>query len=177
MVWQAVGFYVVLFSAGMAVHPAGRSTRRRRSTARAGSRCSSGSPCRCCGTPSRSAGSTWASPRSTRSPLVSVIVGDRGGPDYATTVLAVEIYRNAFTYSKFGYASAMGVVLFFLTLTFAALTLRLTAARADRVLTTDRRCLRQAGHRTRRTGTRAGEHGAMLGRTPSRTSRWSSGRC
>jgi N-acetylglucosamine transport system permease protein len=41
-------------------------------------------------------------------------------------VLPLEIYRNAFTYSKFGYASAMGVVLFFMTLTFAALTMRVT---------------------------------------------------
>jgi N-acetylglucosamine transport system permease protein len=36
------------------------------------------------------------------------------------------IYRNAFEYSQAGYASALGVVLFFLTLTFAALTLRVT---------------------------------------------------
>ena len=51
---------------------------------------------------------------------------DRGGPDGATTVLGLEIYRNAFDYAQYGYASAMGVVLFFLTLTFAALTLRVT---------------------------------------------------
>ena len=38
----------------------------------------------------------------------------------------LEIYRNAFQYCQFGYASAMGVALFFLTITFAALTLRLT---------------------------------------------------
>ena len=67
LVWQAVGFYVVLFSAGMASIPR-RSTRPRRSTAPAGSACSSGSPCRCSGTPSRWPGSTWASRRSTRSP-------------------------------------------------------------------------------------------------------------
>lgn len=58
--------------------------------------------------------------------IVAVLSVDSGGPDGATTVLAVEIYRNAFVYSKYGYASAMGVALFFLTLTFAALTLRLT---------------------------------------------------
>jgi N-acetylglucosamine transport system permease protein len=51
---------------------------------------------------------------------------DRGGPDGATSVLALMIYRNAFEYSQAGYASALGVVLFFLTLTFAALTLRVT---------------------------------------------------
>jgi N-acetylglucosamine transport system permease protein len=58
--------------------------------------------------------------------LVNVLTVDQGGPDGATTVLAMEIYRNAFVYSKYGYASAMGVALFFLTLTFAALTLRLS---------------------------------------------------
>ncbi|MFI5933622.1 carbohydrate ABC transporter permease [Actinoplanes sp. NPDC051494] len=58
--------------------------------------------------------------------LVNVMSVDRGGPDGATTVLGLEIYRNAFDYAQFGYASAMGVVLFFLTLTFAALTLRVT---------------------------------------------------
>ncbi len=58
--------------------------------------------------------------------LVNILSVDNGGPDGATTGLANEIYRNAFVYSRFGYASAMGVVLFFLTLTFAVLTLRLT---------------------------------------------------
>jgi N-acetylglucosamine transport system permease protein len=58
--------------------------------------------------------------------LVNILSVDNGGPDGATTVLANEVYRNAFVYSQFGYASAMGVVLFILTLTFAILTLRLT---------------------------------------------------
>ncbi|WP_283136792.1 carbohydrate ABC transporter permease [Rhizohabitans arisaemae] len=58
--------------------------------------------------------------------LVQVLSVDRGGPDNATTVLPLEIWRNAFTYFKFGYASAMGVALFFMTITFAALTLRVT---------------------------------------------------
>jgi N-acetylglucosamine transport system permease protein len=38
----------------------------------------------------------------------------------------MEIYRNAFVYSKYGYASAMGVALFFLTITFAVLALRVS---------------------------------------------------
>ena len=59
--------------------------------------------------------------------LVNVLAqdGGYGGPDGATTMLGVELYYN-FTKSKLGYASAIGVVLFFLTLTFAALTLRVT---------------------------------------------------
>ena len=51
---------------------------------------------------------------------------DRGGPNGATSVLSLMIYRNAFDFPQAGYASALGVVLFFLTLTFAALTLRVT---------------------------------------------------
>jgi len=47
-------------------------------------------------------------------------------PDGATTVLPLEIWRTAFNFSRFGYASAMGVALFFMTLTFAVLTLRVT---------------------------------------------------
>jgi N-acetylglucosamine transport system permease protein len=59
--------------------------------------------------------------------LVNVLAldGGYGGPDGATTNLGVELYY-AFSKSKLGYASAIGVVLFFLTLTFAALTLRVT---------------------------------------------------
>jgi len=59
--------------------------------------------------------------------LVNVLAQENGygGPDGATTMLGVELYYN-FTKSKLGYASAIGVVLFFLTLTFAALTLRVT---------------------------------------------------
>jgi len=59
--------------------------------------------------------------------LVNVLSqdGGYGGPDGATTMLGIELYYN-FTKSKLGYASALGVVLFFLTLTFAALTLRVT---------------------------------------------------
>jgi N-acetylglucosamine transport system permease protein len=59
--------------------------------------------------------------------LVNVLAqdGGYGGPDGATTNLATELYYS-FSKSKLGYASAIGVVLFFLTLTFAALTLRVT---------------------------------------------------
>ena len=58
--------------------------------------------------------------------LVDIMSVDRGGPDGATMVLGMLIYRNMREYSQYGYASAIGVVLFFLTLTFAALTLRVT---------------------------------------------------
>ena len=59
--------------------------------------------------------------------VVWVLSVDYGGPDRSTVVIATEVFRNAFIYSQFGYAAAMGVALFFLSLTFAALTLRLTS--------------------------------------------------
>ncbi|MFK3985677.1 carbohydrate ABC transporter permease [Micromonospora sp. NPDC050397] len=125
LVWQAVGFYVVLFSAGIASIPgeiyeaaemdgASRITLFFRVTLPL----------------------LWDTLQVAwvylgiaafdAFAVVAVLSVDNGGPDGATTVLALEIYRNAFTYSKYGYASAMGVALFFLTITFAVFTLRVT---------------------------------------------------
>ncbi|MEV8632037.1 sugar ABC transporter permease [Streptosporangium sp. NPDC051023] len=125
MVWQAVGFYVVLFSAGMSSIPkdvfeaaaldgAGRYTLFFKITLPL----------------------LWDTMQVAwvylgiaafdAFALVQVLSVDRGGPDNSTTVLPLEIWRTAFNFSKFGYASAMGVVLFFMTITFAALTLRVT---------------------------------------------------
>ncbi|MFI6905813.1 carbohydrate ABC transporter permease [Nonomuraea sp. NPDC050394] len=125
MVWQAVGFYVVLFSAGMSAIPkdyfeaaaldgAGRFTLffritlpLLRDTIQVGWVYLGIAAFDCFA-------------------LVQVLTLDAGGPDGATTVLPVEIFKTAFSYSKVGYASAMGVALFFLTVTFAVLTLRVT---------------------------------------------------
>ncbi|GAA3165288.1 sugar ABC transporter permease [Planomonospora alba] len=125
LVWQAVGFYVVLFSAGIASIP------RELFEAAA----------------IDGAGGVQLFWRITLPLLrdtlqvawvylgiaaldvfavVWVMTAEHGGPDYSTTVMAAEIYRNAFQYSKFGYASAMGVVLFFFAVGFAALSLRLS---------------------------------------------------
>ncbi|MFD8526968.1 carbohydrate ABC transporter permease [Streptosporangium canum] len=131
MVWQAVGFYVVLFSAGMAAIPkdvfeaaaldgAGRARMFFSVTLPL----------------------LWETVQVgwiylgiaafDGFALVNVLSMEQGGPDGATTVLATEIYKNAFGYSRFGYASALGVALFFLTLTFAALTMRVT--RRERIV-------------------------------------------
>lgn len=125
LVWQAVGFYVVLFSAGMSSVPkdiyeaatidgAGRAAMFFKVTLPL----------------------LWDTLQVAwvylgiaafdAFAIVQVLSIDQGGPDGATTVLGMEIYRNAFSYSQFGYASAMGVALFFLTITFAALTLRVS---------------------------------------------------
>lgn len=129
LVWQAVGFYVVLFSAGMASVPkdiyeaavldgASRAAMFFRVTLPL----------------------LWDTLQVAwvylgiaafdAFAIVQVLSVDQGGPDGATTVLGMEIYRNAFSYSQFGYASAMGVALFFLTITFAALTLRVSRREA-----------------------------------------------
>ena len=56
--------------------------------------------------------------------LVQVMTVGPGGPDGATEVVGLSLYRTAFTYGKFGYATAMGVALFFAALTLAVLALR-----------------------------------------------------
>lgn len=63
--------------------------------------------------------------------LVQIMTVGPGGPDGSTEVMGLGLWRNAFTYGKFGYASAMGVAMFFLTLTLAVLLLRVT--RRERV--------------------------------------------
>ena len=125
LVWQAVGFYVVLFSAGMgnipqevyeaaAIDGATRITLFFRITIPL----------------------LWNTVQVAfvylgiaafdAFALVNIMTVDRGGPDGATSVLSLMIYRNAFEFSQAGYASALGVVLFFVTLSFAWVTLSAT---------------------------------------------------
>ncbi|WP_219469528.1 carbohydrate ABC transporter permease [Nonomuraea rhizosphaerae] len=125
MVWQAVGFYVVLFSAGLASIPrdmfeaaqidgAGRLNMFFRITLPL----------------------LWDTVQVAWVYLgilaldvfaiVWVMTDQHGGPDWSTTVMAAEIYRNAFQYFRFGYASALGVIMFFFTVGFALLSLRLS---------------------------------------------------
>jgi N-acetylglucosamine transport system permease protein len=63
--------------------------------------------------------------------LVAVMTAGPGGPDNSTYVMGLAIADNGFQYGRAGYASAMGVVLFFLTLIIAAVMLR--ATRRDRI--------------------------------------------
>jgi len=63
--------------------------------------------------------------------LVAVMTAGPGGPDNSTQVMALQIADNGFKFGRAGYASAMGVVLFFLTLIIAAVMLR--ATRRDRI--------------------------------------------
>jgi N-acetylglucosamine transport system permease protein len=57
--------------------------------------------------------------------LVNLMTVNQGGPNNSTMLLSMDIFKNALG-GQAGYSSAIGVVLFFLTLTFAALTMRVT---------------------------------------------------
>ncbi|WP_433218677.1 carbohydrate ABC transporter permease [Dactylosporangium sp. CS-047395] len=61
--------------------------------------------------------------------LVQIITN--GGPEFSTDVVGLRLYNTAFGESKFGYASAIGVAMFFVTLSVAIASLRLT--RRDRI--------------------------------------------
>ena len=58
------------------------------------------------------------------------IVSD-GGPGFSSDVVGLRLYKTAFTDAQFGYASAIGVAMFFLTLSVGVLFLRVT--RRDKV--------------------------------------------
>lgn len=61
--------------------------------------------------------------------LVQIITN--GGPGFSSDVIGLRLYATAFGDARFGYASAMGVAMFFLTLSVAVLALR--ATRRERV--------------------------------------------
>ena len=54
-----------------------------------------------------------------------------GGPSSSSDVVGLRLYKTAFADGQFGYASAIGVAMFFLTLTAAVMFLRVT--RRDRI--------------------------------------------
>jgi N-acetylglucosamine transport system permease protein len=61
--------------------------------------------------------------------LVQIVTN--GGPEFSTDILGVRLFNTAWGDAKFGYASAMGVTMFFITLSVAIAALRLT--RRERV--------------------------------------------
>ena len=58
--------------------------------------------------------------------LVAVMTAGPGGPDNATQVMSLQIAQNGFNFGRAGYASAMGVILFFLTMVIAVFMLRIS---------------------------------------------------
>jgi N-acetylglucosamine transport system permease protein len=123
MVWQAVGFYVVLFSASMSSIPAeiyeasvmdgaSRFTIFFRITIPM---------------VSETIKVAWVYLgilAMDAFALVSVMTIGQGGPDGATNVLPMEIYKQGIIRNQYGYASALGVLLAVFTMTFAVLSLR-----------------------------------------------------
>jgi multiple sugar transport system permease protein len=55
----------------------------------------------------------------------ALVVTDGGPPPYATTYLSLFVYRNAFEYLRYGYASAATVVMLLLTVAAVVLQWRL----------------------------------------------------
>jgi N-acetylglucosamine transport system permease protein len=129
MVWSNVGFYVVLFGAAMQAIPrdiyeavlldgASRAVMLRRITIPL----------------------LWDTVQvawiylaiAALDGFILVQLMTNGGPNFTSEVIGMRMYDTAFgSETKFGYASAIGVVMFFLTLSVAVLALR--AARRDRI--------------------------------------------
>jgi multiple sugar transport system permease protein len=55
----------------------------------------------------------------------ALVVTDGGPPPYATTYLSLFVYRNAFEYLRYGYASAATIVMLLLTVAAVMLQWRL----------------------------------------------------
>ena len=49
-----------------------------------------------------------------------------GGPNFSTSTLLMLVYYTAFTNNQFGYASAIGVILFLITAIIAIIQFRVT---------------------------------------------------
>jgi N-acetylglucosamine transport system permease protein len=129
MVWSNVGFYVVLFGAAMQAIPrdiyeavlldgASRAVMLRRITIPL----------------------LWDTVQvawiylaiAALDGFILVQLMTNGGPNFSSDVIGLRMYNTAFgSDTKFGYASAIGVVMFFLTLSVAVLALR--ASRRDRI--------------------------------------------
>lgn len=123
VIWQAVGFYMVLFIAGMQAIPI---SLYEAATLDGASR--------------------WQAFWRITLPLLwghvqtaLVFIGigaldlfaivqvmTRGGPNRSTDVVALFMYETAFSFSDFGYATAIGVALLLMTLTLAVVLLKVT---------------------------------------------------
>ncbi|GKQ37564.1 carbohydrate ABC transporter permease [Streptomyces sp. A012304] len=126
LVWSTVGFFVVLFTAGMASVPAelyeaalldgaGRATTFFRVTLPL----------------------LWDTVQSgwvylgilalgaESFAVVQIMTTGPGGPDYSTTVLVLYVYQKAFRDGQAAYATTIGVALLVVTLAFAAVVMRL----------------------------------------------------
>jgi raffinose/stachyose/melibiose transport system permease protein len=59
------------------------------------------------------------------------LVMTNGGPGYSTMVPALQLFQSAFSFLEFGYASAIGVVLFVAMLGLTVLNLKVSAGTVD----------------------------------------------
>ncbi len=58
--------------------------------------------------------------------FANAFIATDGGPAYATWFFALHIYQNAFTFSEYGYASALAIVFFVIILILTALNFQLS---------------------------------------------------
>lgn len=127
VVWQAVGFYMVFFIAGMEAIPI---------TFYEAARIEGASGWQMFWRVTLPL--LW---ENTRVALVFLAIGaldmfgitqtmTEGGPSRATDVLATYLYQNAFTHSQFGYATAIAVTLFVIVFLLSILVMRVTAREA-----------------------------------------------
>ena len=60
-----------------------------------------------------------------------IFVMTTGGPGFGTTTLEFYVYQTAFANGAFGYAAAIGVVLFAIVFTISIIQLRLLRGRGE----------------------------------------------
>jgi N-acetylglucosamine transport system permease protein len=127
VVWQAVGFYMVFFIAGMEAIPV---------TFYEAARIEGASGWQMFWRVTLPL--LW---ENTRVALVFLAIGaldmfgitqtmTEGGPSRATDVLGTYLYQNAFTHSQFGYATAIAVTLFAIVFLLSMLVMRVTSREA-----------------------------------------------
>jgi ABC-type sugar transport system permease subunit len=59
----------------------------------------------------------------------TVLIMTNGGPGFSTLVPGLYMYRQAFQYGRFGYASAIGALMFLGILFFTYMNLKLVRSR------------------------------------------------
>ena len=126
VVWQAVGFYMVLFVAGMQAIPVDYYE---------AARVDGANPWNVFW--SLTVPLLWDTIRTAivflaigamdLFAIVTVMTNGTGGPSRAADVVPVYLYSKAFSEGQFGYATAMGLVLLIIVLGLSVISLRLTA--------------------------------------------------
>ena len=137
LVWSTVGFFVVLFSAGMASIPADLYEAALLDGAGRATHVLPDHPAAAVGHRAVRLGLHGHPGAGRRSfAVVQIMTTGPGGPDYSTTVMVLYVYQKAFRDGQAAYATTIGVALLVVTLAFAAARDAAGPARAAGVLIT-----------------------------------------